>query len=104
MWHNKPDIPTYSGLWDAMEELQNCIWEQGMRKAICEDTSESPFLVKFTVGMRDLLNSTASAFPPLWDTHGDLESFGGLQGHNSTDNSVLANFGEPELLRSKCSI
>lgn len=38
-----------------MEELQNCIWEQGMRKAICEDTSESPFLVKFTVGMRDLI-------------------------------------------------
>lgn len=73
-----------------------------MRKAICEDTSER--LVKFTVGMRDLLNSTASAFPPLWDTHGDLESFGGLQGPNSTDNSVLANFGETELLRSKCSI
>lgn len=38
-----------------MEELQNYIWELGMRKAIYKSPLESPDLVKFTVEMTDLI-------------------------------------------------
>lgn len=74
-----------------------------MRKAICEDTSESPFLVKFTVGMRDLILQKA---PP--------HHYGGLavflnplvasEAIIQQAAQLVADLGETECLRSKCNI
>lgn len=44
-----------TGLWSSMEDLQNCIRELGMKEAIYEEDFESPDLMKFSVGMRDLI-------------------------------------------------
>ena len=38
-----------------MEYLQNFIRELGIREAIYEDSFESPDIVRFTAGMRDLI-------------------------------------------------
>jgi len=38
-----------------MEDLQNYIHELGIREAIYEDTFDSPDMVRFSVGMRDLI-------------------------------------------------
>ena len=38
-----------------MEDLQNYIRELGMREAIYEDSYDSPDMIKFSVGMRDLI-------------------------------------------------
>ena len=55
VWPNKSDIPLHTGLWSSMEDLQNCIRELGIREAIYEDSFESPDIVRFTAGMRDLI-------------------------------------------------
>ena len=38
-----------------MEDLPNYICELGIREVIYEDTSDSPDMVRFSVGMRDLI-------------------------------------------------
>ena len=38
-----------------MEDLQNYIWELGMKEAICENAFESLDLIKFSAEMRDLI-------------------------------------------------
>ena len=55
VWPNKTDIPLNTGLWSSMEDLQNYIRELGMRKAIYEDSYDSPDMIKFSAGMRDLI-------------------------------------------------
>lgn len=55
VWPNKSDIPLYAGIWSSMEDLQNYIRELCIREAIYEDTFYSLDVVKFSVGMRDLI-------------------------------------------------
>lgn len=55
VWTNKTDMPVNTGMWSSMEDLQNYIRELGMREAIYEDTFDSPDMVKFSAGMRDLI-------------------------------------------------
>jgi len=55
VWPNKSDIPLNTGLWSSMEDLQNYMSELGIRKEIHEDPFESPDMVSFSAGMRDLI-------------------------------------------------
>jgi len=55
VWLNKSDIRLHTGLWSSMEDLQNYIRELGIREAIYEDTFDSSDMVRFSVGMRDLI-------------------------------------------------
>lgn len=43
-WPNKTDIPLHIGLWSSMEELQNYIFELGMREEMYEEKFEIPDL------------------------------------------------------------
>ena len=54
-WTNKSDIPLNTGLWPSMEVSQNYIRELGMKEAIYEEDFESPDMMKFSAGMRDLI-------------------------------------------------
>ena len=54
-WPNKSDIPLNMGLWSSMEDLQNYIRELGKKEAIYVEDSESLDLMKFSVGMWDLI-------------------------------------------------
>jgi len=59
----KIDIPLHTGLWSSMEDLQNYMCELGIRERIYEDTFESLDMVRFSVGMRDLILQRASSHP-----------------------------------------
>jgi len=52
---NKSDIPLHTWMWSSVEDLQNYIRELGIREAIYEDSFDSPGMVKFSAGMRDLI-------------------------------------------------
>jgi len=60
-WHNKSVVLINTGLWTSMEELQNYIRELGVKEAIDDDAFESPDLVKFSAGMRDLILQQAAS-------------------------------------------
>ena len=61
VWLNKSDIALHTGLLSSMEDLQNYIHELGIREAIYDDTFDSPDMVRFSAGMRDLILQQASS-------------------------------------------
>jgi len=54
VWPNKSHIPLRMGLWSSMD-LQNYIHELGIREVTYEGSSDSPDMVRFSAGMRDLI-------------------------------------------------
>lgn len=64
-WSNRSDVPKNTGLWTSVEDLQNYIKELGMKEAIYDNAFESPDLVEFSAGMRDLV---LQAPPHQYDT------------------------------------
>ena len=78
VWLNKSDIPLHAGLWSSVEDLQNYISELGIREAIYEDTFDSPDMVRFSAGMRDLFLQQVPS-PSIWDFSLYTELLGGLR-------------------------
>jgi len=97
------DILLHAGLWSSMEDLQNYIHELGIREAIYEDTFDSPDMVRFSVGMRDLILQLApghlyralvSILNPLVAPESAVQQ--AVQ--------LVADLGEIEYLWTRCSI
>lgn len=102
-WANKTDIPLNTGLWSSMEDLQNYIRELGMKEAIYEDNFESPDMIKFSAGMRDLILQQApphqygtlvSILNPLVASEAVIQQAAQL----------VADLGETERLRARRNV
>ena len=103
VWPNKSDIPLYAGIWSSMEDLQNYIRELCIREAIYEDTFYSLDVVKFSVGMRDLIlqqapfhlyDALVSILNPLVASEAAVQQAAQL----------VADLEETERLRTRCNI
>jgi len=86
-----------------MEDLQNYIWELGRKEAIYEEDFESPNVMNFSVGMRDLILQQA---PP--HQYGTLESTQYLlvasEAIIQQAAQLVAGLGETECLRARHNV
>ena len=86
-----------------MEDLQNFIRELGMREVIYEDSFDSPDMIRFLAGMRDLILQQAPS-----QLYGTLVSILNplvtLEAMVQQAAQIVADLGEMERLRPKRNI
>ena len=59
VWPNQGDLPYLSTSWKTYAELQQVLWELGMKNIICNMDHQGPDEELFTIGMRNLVLHTA---------------------------------------------
>jgi len=100
---NKSDILLHTGLWSFTEDLQNYIHELSIREVIYKDAFQSPHLVKFSIGMRDLILQQAPSH--LYGTLVSiLNSLVASESVVQQAAQLVADLGETERLWTRCSI
>lgn len=103
VWPNKSGIPLHTRLWSSKEDLQNYIHELGIEEVIYEEKFESPDMVRFSAGMRDLILQQAPSH--LYGTIVSiLNPLIASESVVQQASQVVAHLGETELLWTKHSI
>ena len=55
VWPNQGDLPSSPARWQMYADLQQVLWELGMKNAICSPDNYGPDEEPFTAGMRNVV-------------------------------------------------